>query len=169
MTPTFQSVILAGVYDVRNIKRKLRSDKEHKVNSPWNIASDFLVNMSFSADDIAKMLNEYEFAGKSSTWTKNGIVETVKLLLNDNNTLYQSLTGKLEDYPELRTVLYQLLFTGKPIPYVSQNQYIDIATMLGFIKNNNRTAVIHFIIDFTFCLWYNIFNLINHFSINWEV
>ena len=58
--PTFQSVILTGVYDVRNIRRKLRSGEEHKVNSPWNIAADFLVDMSFSVKDIAGMLTEYE-------------------------------------------------------------------------------------------------------------
>lgn len=43
---TFQSVILAGVYDVKNIRRKIRSDEEHKINSPWNIAADFHVNSS---------------------------------------------------------------------------------------------------------------------------
>lgn len=57
---TFQSVILAGVYDVKNIRRKLRPNDEHKVNSPWNIAADFLVDMSFSAGDIAGMLADYE-------------------------------------------------------------------------------------------------------------
>ena len=59
-TPTFQSVILAGVYDVKNIKRKLRSDEEHKMNSPWNIATDFKIDMSFSEQEIAGMLAEYE-------------------------------------------------------------------------------------------------------------
>lgn len=58
--PTFQSVILAGVYDVKNIKRKIRPDEEHKINSPWNIAADFKVNMGFSVEDIAGMLSEYE-------------------------------------------------------------------------------------------------------------
>ena len=33
----FQSVILAGVYDIKNIKRKIRSDEDHKNNSPWNM------------------------------------------------------------------------------------------------------------------------------------
>ena len=37
VTPAFQSVILAGVYDIKNIKRKIRSDEDHKNNSPWNI------------------------------------------------------------------------------------------------------------------------------------
>ncbi|MBR1744023.1 MAG: AAA-like domain-containing protein [Lachnospiraceae bacterium] len=56
----FQSVILAGVTDVKNLKRKIRPEEAHKVNSPWNIAVDFTLDMSFSVDGIAGMLSEYE-------------------------------------------------------------------------------------------------------------
>ncbi|OSB19240.1 hypothetical protein B2H94_09110 [Clostridium sporogenes] len=38
---------------------KIRSDEEHKYNSPWNIASDFYVDMSFSIDEIKTMLDDY--------------------------------------------------------------------------------------------------------------
>ena len=58
--PTFQSVILASVYDVKNLKRKITPDGEGKMNSPWNIAADFLVEMSFSTKDIRGMLSDYE-------------------------------------------------------------------------------------------------------------
>lgn len=58
--PTFQSVILAGVHDVRNIKRKIRPDDESKVNSPWNIAAKYGVDMNFQVDEIAEMLQDYE-------------------------------------------------------------------------------------------------------------
>lgn len=58
--PALKSVILAGVYDVRNLRQKIRPEDEHKYNSPWNIAADFDVDMSFSKDDIAGMLPEYE-------------------------------------------------------------------------------------------------------------
>ncbi len=58
--PTFQSVILAGVHDIRNLRQKIRPDAEHRHNSPWNIASSFDVDMSFSPDDIAGMLRDYE-------------------------------------------------------------------------------------------------------------
>ncbi len=58
--PVFQSVILAGVYDIKNIKRKLRQEDGQRENSPWNIAADFLVDMSFSAGAIAGMLEDYE-------------------------------------------------------------------------------------------------------------
>lgn len=58
--PTFQSVILAGVHDIRNLQVKIRPDSEHNHNSPWNIANALEIDMSFSPDDIAGMLNKYE-------------------------------------------------------------------------------------------------------------
>ncbi|HBA68070.1 MAG TPA: 9-O-acetyl-N-acetylneuraminate esterase [Lachnospiraceae bacterium] len=58
--PTFQSVILAGVYDIKNLKLKIRSGEEHKYNSPWNIAADFTIDMNFSTEQITAMLGEYE-------------------------------------------------------------------------------------------------------------
>ncbi len=56
---TFQSVVLAGVYDVKTLKLKLRSDEEHKYNSPWNIAVDFTVDLAFSAQEITSMLQSF--------------------------------------------------------------------------------------------------------------
>ncbi|MDR2711796.1 MAG: AAA-like domain-containing protein, partial [Clostridiales bacterium] len=65
---TFHSVILAGVYDIKNIKSKMISEgkyepasEEGKIyNSPWNIAVNFEVDMSFSPAEIVTMLKEYE-------------------------------------------------------------------------------------------------------------
>lgn len=58
--PTFQSVILAGVHDIRNIRQKIRPDMEHRHNSPWNIAAEFNIDMSFNVQDISGMLTDYE-------------------------------------------------------------------------------------------------------------
>lgn len=57
---TFKSVILAGVYDIKNLKMKLHPGQMSHYNSPWNIAADFQVNLGFSAAGIEKMLAEYE-------------------------------------------------------------------------------------------------------------
>ena len=184
MQATFQSVILAGVHDVRSVKRKIRPEENHQENSPWNIAARFSVDMSFSPEEIAGMLEIYEadyhtgmnikeiaeliydytsgypylvsslcknideevtgsknFPDKSRAWTKEGFFEAEKMLVKEDNTLYQSLIRKLKLYPELRAMLYELLFTGKPIPYVATNDYIKDAAMFGFIKNENETAV----------------------------
>jgi hypothetical protein len=59
-TATFQSVILAGVHDVKNLKKKIRPESEHSYNSPWNIAVDFTIDLSFDAADIETMLAQYE-------------------------------------------------------------------------------------------------------------
>ena len=40
--PAFQSVILAGVYDIKNLKLKIRPEEQHQYNSPWNIAAPWI-------------------------------------------------------------------------------------------------------------------------------
>ena len=57
---TFHSVILVGVSDIRNIRRRIRPDSEHTYNSPWNIAAPFGVELGFDVADIVSMLAEYE-------------------------------------------------------------------------------------------------------------
>jgi len=52
---SFHSVILVGVHDVKNIKL----EEEHYY-APWNIATCFDVDMSFSPLEIATMLAAYE-------------------------------------------------------------------------------------------------------------
>jgi len=65
---TFHSVILAGVYDIKNLRWKIKErsgdnaeSPENKIyNSPWNIATTFEVDMSFNPEEISTMLTEYE-------------------------------------------------------------------------------------------------------------
>jgi len=56
---TFQSIILAGVHDIKNLKRKIRPDETSGYNSPWNIAVDFKVDLSFAPHEIETMLQDY--------------------------------------------------------------------------------------------------------------
>ena len=65
---TFHSVILAGVYDIKNIKLKMIKEgyysplaTEDKIyNSPWNIAAEFNMDMSFNPEEIESMLKDYK-------------------------------------------------------------------------------------------------------------
>ena len=57
---TFQSVILAGVQDLQTLKRRMRSEQESIENSPWNIATDFDIDLSLHPLGIANMLEEYK-------------------------------------------------------------------------------------------------------------
>lgn len=56
----FQSVILAGVRDIRNLAEEIRPYAEYRCSSPWNIAAEFRIDMSFSEEQITDMLKEYE-------------------------------------------------------------------------------------------------------------
>ena len=180
---TFQSVVLAGVYDIKTLKVKIHPEEESKYNSPWNIAADFSIEMSFSESEIAGMLQEYEsdhrtgmniskmsellyaytagypflvsricqlmdervrdeYENLKLVWTENGFNEAVRILLAEKNPLFESLVGKICDYPELSVMLKTLLFTGRNIAYNPDETSIDMAQMFGFIKNQNGNVVI---------------------------
>jgi hypothetical protein len=63
---TFQSVVFAGIHDVNNLRFATRGEDDvleggsARFNSPWNIAAQFKIDMSFSAPDIEAMLTEYK-------------------------------------------------------------------------------------------------------------
>ena len=181
-TAIFHSVILAGVYDIKNLKQKLRPEEEHRYNSPWNIAADFHVDMSFSPADIATMLEEYVletgtkmdirriaekiydytsgypylvsyickvmaenlngYAKENGDWAESDISEAVKYILGNNNTLFDDMAKKISEYPELKKMLYEILFNGQSFPYNPNNQIIEIGTIFGFIKNEQGQAVV---------------------------
>ena len=182
--PFFQSVILSGVYDVKNLKRRFVAEDDHKTNIPWNIAADFHVDLSFGTAEIAGMLDSYEqdfhtgmdtlyiarlihdytsgypflvssicklvderivrrtFTVSPRAWTREDILDAVRILLSEQNTLFESLINKLEDYPGLESVLCGLLFLGKEIPYVVGLRSIEMALMFGFVKKERHTIVI---------------------------
>lgn len=88
--PTFLSVILAGVYDVKNLKLKIRSEEDRQYNSPWNIAATYDVDMSLSADGIAGMLAEYKADHYCSFDEKH-----VARMLHDYTSGYPFLVSRL--------------------------------------------------------------------------
>ena len=177
---TFQSVILAGVTDVKYLKSKIRDDGEHKENSPWNIAADFTIDMSLSEVGIKGMLDEYEAdhrtgmntadiarqireytngypflvsricqlldeqigpkVGSSAAWTKTGMDEAVKMILAENNTLFQSLTKNLNHYPDLKAAIRSILMEGTKIAYNAQQDEIVQMQMYGLIRNDHNTV-----------------------------
>ena len=191
---TFKSVILAGVCDIKNLKRKLRPDEEHKDNSPWNIAADFDIDMSFSPAQIREMLESYEDDHKTGmdiedmaqeiyaytsgypylvsrlcqlldnqmtnssakgAWTRNALLEAVRNLEKESNSLFDDMAKKVKDYSELKTLLYDILFCGRSIPYNLGTELVSIGTMFGFLKDDaGQVAISNRIFEIWF---YNLF------------
>ncbi|MBP2031336.1 hypothetical protein J2Z42_000001, partial [Clostridium algifaecis] len=122
---TFHSVILAGVHDVKSLKLKIRTDEEHKYNSPWNIASDFDVDMSFSKEEIGTMLDDY---------VKYKGVELDKEYFSDRLRFYTS------GYPFLVSKLCKII-DEKIMPEGSlkwEKEYMDMAVKKILIDSNTN-------------------------------
>ena len=191
---TFQSVILAGVCDIKNLKRKMRPEDEHKDNSPWNIAADFDIDMSFSPVQIRQMLDDYEtdhgtgmktdaiaqelfdytegypylvsrlcqildrqYQKESSkeVWSHTGILDAVRTLVSESNSLFDDMAKKIKDFPELRNTIYDILFCGKSIPYNLGTEQVSVGTMFGFLKEEaGQVAIANRIFEIWF---YNLF------------
>lgn len=94
--PTFHSVILVGVYDIKNLKLKLRPDSEHQYNSPWNIAADFDIDMSFSVSQIAEMLEEYE-ADNQTGMNIQAVAEEIYQYTSGYPVLVSSICKQLDE------------------------------------------------------------------------
>ncbi len=99
---TFHSIILAGVHDVKNIKKKLRPDSEAGYNSPWNIATEFKVDMSFSAKEISTMLNQWKAENAEWRVKNDEFIMDVPLLSQE---IYKFTSG----YPFLVSKICKLI------------------------------------------------------------
>jgi hypothetical protein len=181
---TFHSVILAGVYDVRNLKQKMilagnytPSTGESAMNSPWNIAVDFDIDMSFSAKEIETMLVEYEkdhHTGMNiseianeirfytsgypylvsricllietkldKNWTIEGMQEAVKLILDENSTLFDDLFKKIDENSDLKNLLYNLTVAKKAILFNAHDPVIKLGLMFCFLAKDESRLIIH--------------------------
>lgn len=182
---TFQSVILAGVYDIKNLKLKLRPGEEIKYNSPWNVAADFTLDMSLSKNGIAGMLRDYEqdyhtgmdiektadmiysytkgypflvsyickrvdekiagstdFPDRKTAWTKMGILCAIRQLVKQPNALYDDMIKHVEEYPELREMLANILFGGQVYVYHEYDKAVNIGSMFGFVTNKDGNVAV---------------------------
>ncbi|RLD60221.1 MAG: AAA family ATPase [Bacteroidetes bacterium] len=109
---TFLSVILAGVHDVKNLRLKLHPGEEPKFNSPWNIAVDFNVDLSFDPQETATMLRDYSEA------------ENVQMDIEDiSGQIYYYTSG----YPFLVSYLCKI-FAEEIIPFKKNNKWENTDT-----------------------------------------
>ena len=122
--PTFQSVILAGVYDVKNLKLKLRPEEQHQYNSPWNIAVTFDANMSLPADGIAGMLAEYK---------------TDHHISFDEHFVGQMIYDYTSGYPFLVSRICQIMDEGG----LTWDRDLNIAIMFNFVKEYQGATLIY--------------------------
>ena len=181
--PTFHSVVLAGVHDIKNLKFKLRNPEEAQYNSPWNIAADFDVDLSFNPQEIAPMLEQYSKAEgvtmditviaerlhyytagypflvskickniaekllkkrpphQRNYWTLDDIEAGVQMLLQENNTNFESLIKNIENHRDLYDLTYGIVMDGAVISFNWHNPAISKGVLYGVFKRNGKVKI----------------------------
>jgi hypothetical protein len=99
----------------------------------------------FLVSRICQLLDEGRIPGFGNlpdAWTQEGIDASVKMILGEENTLFDSLMGKLRTMPELRGQLKRILFEGETIPNLPDNEEQKQLRMYGFIVNDHNTVAV---------------------------
>lgn len=167
-------MILAGVHDIKNLKLKIRDGEEIKLNSPWNIAVNFDVDMSLSSNEIETLIQEYAYLNKlqmnskeiaeklyyytsgypflvsrlcqiidenmcneKTPWTEKDIDKALKLILKENNTLFDDLKKSLENNKELNEFIFNIVFNNSEKVFNIDNSIIEQGALYGILKDDN--------------------------------
>ncbi len=102
---SFHSVILAGVHDVKTIKLKIREGEEEKLNSPWNIAADFDIDLSFHPPQIVTLLEDFQSENPNIKIPKQEVADKIYfyttgypfLVSSMCKTIHEKITAKRDD------------------------------------------------------------------------
>lgn len=83
------------------------------------------------------------FDSLETAWTSYGVDEAVKAILSETgNTLFDSLTGKLTNYPELKDKLRRILLRGEAFAWLPYDEDQQQLFMYGLIRNNHNTVAV---------------------------
>jgi hypothetical protein len=92
----------------------------------------------FLVSKLCKIIDE----DLEKDWTLNGLENAIKLLLQDDNTLFDDLIKNLENNKEIYDLIYKILVEGKKIEYNKANPIINLATVLGIVRKSNFKTVV---------------------------
>jgi len=105
---------------IAGILEEYRDDYEVRMDIPAmsELLYDYTSGYPYLVSRLCKLLDEKvarteSFPDRNAAWTREGFQEALRLLLAEANTLFDDLRKKLADYPELRRMLYELLYEGK--------------------------------------------------------
>ncbi len=84
-----------------------------------------------------------KFASPQEAWTEEGVDEAVKYILGDGkDPLFESIMGKLVNYPTLVPQLRDILMKGDVTAWKPDDAEQKQLHMYGFIRNRNNTVAI---------------------------
>jgi hypothetical protein len=115
---------------------------------------DYHTNMNISeiAQEIRYYTNGYPYLVSricllietklERDWTLDGVQKAIKLILDENSTLFDDMIKKIEENQELRDLLYNLTVNKKKISYNVHNPVIKLGLMFCFLGREDEGSLI---------------------------
>lgn len=130
--------------DIAGMLEQYGEEHHTQMNIPENaqLIYEYTSGYPFLVSRIYKLLDEKLVKSESQNWDAEGIRQSVKELVKEKNTLFDDMVKKLEDYPNLRDMLYAILFQGKSFTYDSYNHVMNVGTMFGLLVEREGTVVV---------------------------
>ncbi|MGL6107923.1 GxxExxY protein [Romboutsia sp.] len=97
----------------------------------------------FLVSRLCQIIDEVILKKEKQPWSKDNINKSVKLILQEKNTLFDSLIKNLENNIEFKRIIEKIILMGEEIVYVPSDNLISMGEMYGFIKNEEGRCKIH--------------------------
>lgn len=112
-------------------------------DSIWEYTAGYPYLVSRICQIIDSKMVPVKFKNLGLAWTAYGVDEAVKLLLSETGTsLFDSLTGKLTNYPNLKQKLRRVLLRSETLSWLPYDEEQQQLFMYGFIRNNHNTVAV---------------------------
>ena len=96
------------------------------------LLSDYTGGYPFLVSRLCQIIDEE----LGQDWTDAGFQEAIKVILVERDTLFDDMIKKFDSFPEMKQIIREILYEGKPCNFNLDNKSIEIAAMFNYIKNN---------------------------------
>ncbi|MCP5051527.1 MAG: AAA family ATPase, partial [bacterium] len=98
----------------------------------------------FLVSYLCKIIDEELMPGKKTkTWEQGDLDKAIQITLKQNNTNFESLTGKLANNPELYEFVFNIVMNESVFFYNPHNEMIEFGIMHGVLKEENDRVKVH--------------------------
>ena len=100
------------------------------------IITDYTSGYPFFVSRVCQLIDE-----QNITWDKEGILNAVKLILNERNTLFDEIFDLMTNYSSMKTVI-EMLLNGRYLTFNCYAKGLNIASTFNIISDDNGQAKI---------------------------
>ncbi|MDY4079519.1 MAG: GxxExxY protein, partial [Clostridium sp.] len=115
---------------------------DRKIELDTKKASEFIYfytsGYPFLVSRICQIIDE----NLGASWNEENMIRAVKLLLLENNTLFDDLVKNMENNKELQNLIESIVINGKIISFNLSNPIINLGTIFGILsERDNKVSI----------------------------